>query len=199
MFQRVPSEWKVIMPLISLTAFCKLHNLPKTSVHRYLKEECGFDLKAGLTLQAQETALTRFAKAPTQSAVAPEVSIGSDRLSRSLPLLGGTVDLSQFRRGELPAPMSDPDGFVDQMGLFLDQIEAGMDLAEATQEVELNRTRTLRLQGVRRLDKFRRRASEYRVTSSLLSQMQGAEVDELDSVAQEVSALGKGEGKGGEG
>lgn len=68
------------MSNISLSAFCNAHDLPKSSVHKFLKAE-NFDTSQGLSPEAQESAIAYFLDIPeptpeesqNDAAIRPEV------------------------------------------------------------------------------------------------------------------------------
>lgn len=104
------------------------------------------------------------------------------------------ASLEQFRTDRIRQSLANPTQFVSQVDGFLDELEQCMDLAEAEQEQELLKTRQTKRQAQQRIERFRRRADEYRIKSDIRASIQNAELDELDDLAGEVSALGKPQG-----
>jgi len=99
--------------------------------------------------------------------------------------------LEQFRTGRIRQGLANPTHFVGQVGGYLDELEHCMTIAESEQERELAQTRQTKRLAQQRIDRFRRRADEYRIKTDILASIQNAELDEIDDLAGEVSAMGK--------
>lgn len=108
----------------------------------------------------------------------------------------GFASLERFRTDRVRQGLANPTQFVGQVDGFLDELEQCMGLAEAEQERELAQTRQTKRQAQQRIDRFRRRADEYRIRTDILASIQNAELDELDDIADEVGSLGKPQGHG---
>lgn len=173
--------------MISLTAFCRSHNLPKTTVHDRAKA-LGLDTSNGLDHAAQTRLLQEFGK---NTAPQTQVEEGNHRNALSLTVGSDAASLEQFRTDRTRQALANPCEFMTGLTGFLDQIEQGMEQAEAQQEQELLQTRQLKRQSQKRIEQFRRRADEYRIRTDILANIQNAELDELQDLAQEVNGLGK--------
>lgn len=172
---------------ISLHSFCKTHNLPKTTVYRRAKA-LGLETAQGLDQTAQATLLQEFGKSNS-----PQVTVeeGNHRNPMALQVGCDRTSLEQFRTERIRLALTNPHEFVSGLTGFLDQLEAGMDQAEAQQEEELQTIRQLKRQSLQRLEQFRRRADEYRIRTDILASIQNADLDDLQDLTQEVNALGK--------
>lgn len=131
------------MQITSLSAYCKRHNLPKASVHKFLKGE-GFDTSEGMTSEAIAAADAYFLDAPQQaqtaSAITPEIVVGNHRGELALPSQPTHIDLANYR-GEHAALTSfqpeDISRFLESCDGFLDAVEADFAHQQAiTQQKE---------------------------------------------------------------
>jgi hypothetical protein len=98
--------------------------------------------------------------------------------------------LQQFRTDRVRGALANPREFVSGVDGFLDELERGMDAAEAQQEQELLVTRQTKRQALQRIERFRRRADEYRIRTDIITSIQNAELDELYDLACEVVSMG---------
>jgi hypothetical protein len=131
------------MQITSLSAYCKRHNLPKASVHKFLKGE-EFDTSEGMGAEAIVAADAYFLDAPppepTPAAVTPEIVVGNHRGELALPSQPTHIDLSTYR-GEHAALTSfqpeDISRFLESCDGFLDAVEADFAHQQAiTQQKE---------------------------------------------------------------
>ncbi len=114
----------------SLSSYCKARNLPKASVHKFLKSQC-FSTTAGMTSEMIAIADAYFLDAPaaepTAPAITPEIITGNHRGELALPSQPSQIDLAQYR-GENAALTSfqpeDISRFLDSCDGFLDAVEA---------------------------------------------------------------------------
>ena len=195
-FCGVLDEDSFTMPMMSLHGFCQIHGLPKSSVHTYLTKKLNFDLSRGMSMQAQEVALAEFTTARTEASPSPEVSGGGGASRVSLPSSVSSVDLSQFRGDQQSSALSQPDTFFNNLCAFLGEVEAGMEVAEECQMIELTDARALRRRGTARLAAFRRRASEHRLRTEMIGLLQDQEFEDLQSISEEIEGMGKPMGGG---
>ncbi|MBD0270170.1 MAG: hypothetical protein ICV77_17975 [Cyanobacteria bacterium Co-bin8] len=172
---------------VSLSSFSKQHNLPKSSVYDRAKA-LGLNTSHGLNPEAQTRLLREFGKAAK-----PQVTVeeGNHRSAMSLQVGCDRSSLEQFRTDRIRQALANPREFMAGLTGFLNQLEEGMDQAEAHQDQELQTIRQLNRQSLRRIESFRRRADEYRIRTDILASIQNSELDELQDLAQEVNALGK--------
>ncbi|GAB4145315.1 MAG: hypothetical protein Fur0046_22950 [Cyanobacteria bacterium J069] len=177
----------------SLTLFCKEHNLPKATVYRDCKQ-LGIETAHGLSDEAIARLKLEYgiqdqpAEQPSTAAVTVEVGNHAHRL---VHVGAQSVNLEQFRTDRDRLSLAQPTQFVAEALTFLDQLEEGMDEAEAQQEQELQQLRTVKKQVGKRVDRFRHRANEYRIKTDLLAQIQSAELAEVEDLAAELNGLGK--------
>jgi hypothetical protein len=116
----------------SLHSFCTQHEIPKTTVKRWLNDS-GFDTSQGMTSDAVAAAKAHFRidePLPTDStapAITPEIITGNHRGELALPSQPSQIDLAQYR-GENAALTSfqaeDITRFLDSCDGFLDAVEA---------------------------------------------------------------------------
>ncbi len=120
-----------------------------------------------------------------------EIDDGNHRESRALTVQAESASLQQFRTDRIRQGLANPAEFMTGLTSMLDQIEDGMDKAEAQQEQELLQTRQTKRQAERRIEQFRRRADEYKIKSDILASIQNDELEQLEDLASEVNRLGK--------
>lgn len=118
------------------------------------------------------------------------VEEGNHREVRALAVPNAS-SLEQFRTDRIRGALANPREFVAGVDGFLDELERGMDAAESQQEQELLVTRQTKRQALQRIERFRRRADEYRIKTDILASIQNAELDDLDELAGEVASMGK--------
>ena len=174
---------------ISLSKFCKDTGLPKSSV--YVRcQELGFSVGNGLTPEMLTTLENEFdVKAPVAGKVVVET--GNHTTSKMVRVGVGAASLEQFRTTRDRQQLANPKQFMGEALEFLDAIEVGMDEAEAQQEQDLQDLRSTKKRVQKRVEKFRRRADEYRIKSDLMTQIQNTEMEDLEDLAGELSAMGK--------
>ena len=146
-----------------------------------------------LLFTATEVAeLVSYGRPQDEAVVEPEfvVEEGNHREVKTLAVPNAS-SLEQFRTNRVRGALANPREFVAGVDGFLDELERGMDAAEAQQEQELLLTRQTKRQALQRIDRFRRRADEYRIRTDILASIQNAELDELDELADEVASMGK--------
>jgi hypothetical protein len=127
------------MQSTSLSAYCKAHNLPKASVHKFLKAE-GFDTAGGMTSEAIAAADAYFLDAkptePTPAAITPTViEVGNHRGQLALPSQPSQIDLSEYRGN---APLASFEGL--DIERFLEGCEAFVQAVEADYQKQVDLT-----------------------------------------------------------
>ena len=128
-------------------------------------------------------------KEPTAPRVSVEVG---NHTTRKMIHVGATAaSLEQFRTQRDRLQLGNRGEFVTHALGFLDQLEEGIEAAEAEQEQELQQIRTAKKQVSKRVAQFRRRADEYRIKSDLLAHIQNTELEDLEDLASELTAMGK--------
>ena len=176
----------------SLSKFCKDTGVPKTTAYKRC-QELNFDVASGLTPAMVTTLEHEFGVNPPVDATAPRVSVEvGNHATRKMIHVGATAaSLEQFRTQRDRLQLGNRGEFVTHALGFLDQLEEGIEAAEAEQEQELQQIRTAKKQVSKRVEKFRRRADEYRIKSDLLAQIQNTELEDLEDLASELTAMGK--------
>ena len=151
-------------------------------------------MRAGkLMFTASEvTTLASYGRQVEQEVIEPEfvVEEGNHREVKSLSVPSFS-SLEQFRTTRTRQALANPREFVGQVDGLLSELEQCMDLAEAEQEQELLLTKQTKRQAQQRIERFRRRADEYRLKTDILATIQNADLDDLDDLADEVSSMGK--------
>ncbi|HEY9876866.1 MAG TPA: hypothetical protein V6D29_00360 [Leptolyngbyaceae cyanobacterium] len=180
---------------VSLSSFCKQHDIPKSSAYDRAKS-LGIDTSNGLDYSAQTLLLKEFGK---EAAPQTTVEQGNHRNALTLTVGSEAASLEQFRTDRVRQALANPREFMSGLTGFLDQLEEGMEQAEAQQEQELLQVRQLKRQSQKRIEQFRRRADEYRLKTDILANIQNAELDDLTALTQEVNALGKPSAPSGDG
>jgi len=119
------------MSNLSLSAYCKARNLPKSSVYKALKAE-GFDTSEGLTSEAIQWADSYFLDAPVTeptdaTAITPTViEVGNHRGALALPSAPAAINLADYR-GDVALTSFEPedvDRFLSSCDGFLEAVEA---------------------------------------------------------------------------
>ena len=131
------------MPKQSLSGFCNAHNLPKSSVYKFLKSE-GHDTSEGLGADAIAAASAYFLDAPIEPALEPAagmtVEVGNHRGELALPQQPSSIDLGTYR-GENAALASiepeDIERFLAAADGFMHAVDADFQHQQAvTQQKE---------------------------------------------------------------
>lgn len=125
--------------------------------------------------------------APTKVAI----EVGNHVSSKMVHVGASAASLEQFRTSRTRNQLANRVDFLKQVTGFLDQLEEGMNAAEEEAEQELQEIRAVKRQTVKRIDRFRRRADEYRLKTDILASIQNAEIDEIEDLAAEINSLGK--------
>ncbi len=116
----------------SLHSFCTQHDIPKTTVKRWLNDN-GYDTSQGMTAEAVAAAKAHFRIAdpqpePASTAITPTViEVGNHRGQLALPNAPAAINLADYR-GENAALTSfqpeDIERFLNSCDGFLDAVEA---------------------------------------------------------------------------
>lgn len=119
------------MNQISLSSYCKRHNLPKATVYKALKAE-GFDTSQGMSPDAVAWADAYFLDAPATeptdaTAITPTViEVGNHRGQLALPQAPAAINLADYR-GDVALTSFEPedvDRFLSSCDGFLEAVEA---------------------------------------------------------------------------
>ena len=178
------------MTTISLSAFCKAHNLPKSSVYKFLKGE-QFETAEGLTPDAIAAALAHFCPEPEPQeepqATEPVVTVlGTVEATLEAPTFNSSVALARLRGGDgAIAAYADPMAAINQALQLFDAAESAMAQDLAQRQSLLSQTQAAARQIAQRAAALQQRETEYRIKSELLGVIQ----------AQEQATLGELLGK----
>jgi hypothetical protein len=177
------------MQSTSLSAYCKAHNLPKASVHKFLKGE-GFDTSEGMTSEAIAAADAYFLDAPSPTeaaAITPTViEVGNHRGHLALPSQPSHIDLAQYRGN---APLASFEGL--DIERFLDSCDAFVQAVEADyqHQVELTQRKGAAVQQVKaKAEQVQQASLIYQLRSEQLA-LHNATLDQ--ALQQGMATLGK--------
>lgn len=178
----------------SLHSFCTQHDIPKTTVKRWLNDN-GFDTSQGMTPEAITAAKAHFRLAdpqPTPTAITPTViEVGNHRGQLALPNAPTNIDLGQYR-GDAPLTSFEPedvDRFLASCDGFLDAVEA-----DYQHQQTITQRKAAAAQQVRaKVEQVQQASLIYKLRSEQLA-LHNAALDQ--ALQRDMSALGKGQGQG---
>jgi hypothetical protein len=173
----------------SLSAYCKERNLPKASVHKFLKAQC-FSTTAGMTSEMIAAADAYFLDAsPTEStapAITPEIITGNHRGELALPSQPSQIDLAQYRGN---APLASFEGL--DIERFLDSCDAFVQAVDADyqHQVELTQRKAAAAQQVKaKVEQVQQASLIYQLRSEQLA-LHNANLDQ--ALQRDMATLGK--------
>lgn len=177
------------MSNLSLSAYCKGRNLPKSSVYKALKAE-GFDTSEGLTSEAVQWADSYFLDAPATepTAITPTViEVGNHRGQLALPTAPASIDLGQYR-GENAALSSfqpeDIERFLASCDGFLEAVDADYQHQQALTQRKAQAAQQVRA----KVEQVQQASLVYQLRSEQLA-LHNATLD--TQLQRDMSALGK--------
>jgi multidrug efflux pump subunit AcrA (membrane-fusion protein) len=182
------------MTTISLSAFCKAHNLPKSSVYKFLKGE-QFETTDGLSPEAITAALAHFAPEPEAQeepqATEPVVTVlGTVIPTLEAPSFNSSVALARLRGGDgAIAAYADPMAAIDQALQLFDAAESAMAADLAQRQALLQQTQNAARQMAQRAAALQAQQTEYRIKSELLGVIQSQEQANLGELLGKAQAL----------
>ena len=186
------------MPNTSLSAFCKAHNLPKSSVYKFLQGE-GYSTADGLSSDAVTAASGYFlevAPAPTapEPPAAPmglSIHAGNHCTTIDLPNYQGmTVDLAQFRDSEALI-IDDPMAVAAQFLQTADLIQGALGADIAAREQRLQRTKQAQQAVAAKAQELSLEQRLYKLQTGQLDQQQTDETTALADALTQLQSLGK--------
>jgi hypothetical protein len=166
--------------MTSLHSFCKDHNLAKSTVHRWLKDN-GFDTTEGLTPAAIAAITDHFCPEPEPQeepqATEPEVTVlGTVEATLEAPTFNSSVALARLRGGDgAIAAYADPMAAINQALQLFDAAESAMAQDLAQRQSLLSQTQAAARQIAQRAAALQQRETEYRIKSELLGVIQAQE------------------------
>ena len=185
------------MSNLSLSAYCKARNLPKSTVYKALKAE-GFDTSDGLSPDAVAWADSYFLDEPlTEPTEATAITGGLTVLTGNhctaieAPSYAGlTVDLGQFRDSEALV-IADPLDVAHQFLATADHIQNALAADIAAREARLQQTRKAQQQIEAKAQQLALEQRLYRLQAAQLDQAQTEETHALAANLEALQALGK--------
>jgi hypothetical protein len=177
------------MTSTSLSAYCKAHNLPKASVHKFLKGE-GHDTSQGMTAEAVAAAKAHFRieEPQPEPAITPTViEVGNHRGQLALPNAPASIDLGQYR-GENAVLTSfeatDIDRFLDSCDGFLEAVENDFQHQQAITQRKAQQAAAVKA----KVEQVKEASLVYKLRSESLA-LHNAAIDA--QVQRDMSVLGK--------
>lgn len=191
------------MPKQSLSAFCKAHNLPKSSVYKFLQSE-NFDTSDGLSPDAVKAASAYFLDVdpefPTSSAITPEViPEGFIQAGQLAPVTKREIQLPQ---GFDPSAMvrffdgvagqaTDTASLVEIADLALHAVEGAMDEKLQAQRAELTQAEKDAQALAAKIGATKTRLQVKALESKMLAERQTTATQTAESAFAELMSLGK--------
>jgi len=194
-FYLLPSFSNVSNPFLamtnlSLSAYCKARNLPKASVHKFLKAQC-FNTTEGMTSDMIAAAdayfLDKPISEPTATAITPTViEVGNHRGQLALPQAPAVINLADYR-GDVALTSFEPedvDRFLASCDGFLEAVEA-----DYHQQVTITQRKAQQAAAVKaKVDSVKEASLTYKLRSETLS-LHNSVIDA--QMQRDMATLGK--------
>jgi len=182
------------MPKQSLSAFCKAHDLPKSSVYKFLQSE-GFATSDGLSDDAIAAASGYFLDTPQAStepaATGMTIHTGNHCTALDVPGFDGlTVDLGQFR-DSTALVIDDPLAVAEQFLQTADLIQGALADDIAGREQRLARTKQAKAKVEARAKELSLEQRLYRMQTAQLDTATTEETSALADALAQLQSLGK--------
>jgi multidrug efflux pump subunit AcrA (membrane-fusion protein) len=176
--------------MTSLHAFCKDHNLAKSTVHRWLTAE-GYTTAEGLTPDAIAAALAHFCPAPEPQATEPEVTVlGTVEATLEAPSFNPSVALARLRGGDGEiAAYADPMAAISQALEIFDAAESAMAADLAQRQALLQQTQAASRQMAQRAAALQAQQAEYKIKSDVMAMLQSQETANLGELLGKAQAF----------
>ncbi len=175
----------------SLHSFCTQHEIPKTTVKRWLNEN-GFDTSQGMTSEAIAAAKQHFRidepqPSPSAPSITPTViEVGNHRGQLALPSQPTAINLADFR-GDVALTSFEPedvDRFLSGCDGFLEAVEA-----DYAQQVTITQRKAQQAAAVKaKVEQVKEASLVYKLRSESLA-LHNAAIDA--QVQRDMSVLGK--------
>lgn len=174
----------------SLHSFSTQHEIPKTTVKRWLNDN-GFDTSQGMTTEAVAAAKAHFRiedPKPEPMAITPTViEVGNHRGQLALPTTPASIDLGQYR-GENAALSSfqpeDVDRFLASCDGFLEAVDADYQHQQALTERKAQAAQQVRA----KVEQIQQASLVYQLRSEQLA-LHNATLDQ--ALQRDMATLGK--------
>ncbi len=177
------------MSNLSLSAYCKARNLPKSTVYKALKAE-GFDTSDGLSPDAVAWADSYFLDEPLTeptTATAPTViEVGNHRGALALPNAPTAINLADYR-GDVALTSFEPedvDRFLSGCDGFLEAVEADYQHQQAITQRKAQQAAAVKA----KVEQVKEASLVYKLRSESLA-LHNAAIDA--QVQRDMSVLGK--------
>jgi hypothetical protein len=183
------------MPNQSLSAFCKAHDLPKSSVYKFLQAE-GFSTSDGLSDDAIAAVSGYFLDAAPTAPEAPAaggltIFTGNHCTTLAVPGFDGlTVDLGQFR-DSTALVIEDPLAVAEQFLQTADLIQGALAVDIAEREQRLARTKQAQAQVATKAQQLALEQRLYRLQAAQLDAATSDETSALADALAQLQSLGK--------
>jgi hypothetical protein len=172
----------------SLHSFCTQHEIPKTTVKRWLNDN-GYDTSQGMTAEAVAAAKAHFRLADPQPepAITPTViEVGNHRGQLVLPKAPAVINLADYR-GDVALTSFEPED-VDR---FLSSCDGFLEAVEADYQQQIARTQQKAQQAAAvkaKVEQVKEASLVYKLRSESLA-LHNAAIDA--QVQRDMSVLGK--------
>ncbi len=178
---------------ISLTKFCKDHDLPKSSVYRRC-QELNISTADGLEAGDADRLLNEFdcippVEEPAVTATAT-VEVGNHQIVLATPQLPQTYSLESLRTSEAIS-MDDPLAVAQQFLEVANNLTTAMKGDIAQREQRLNETRKAKDAIAGKAAELRLESRLYQLQTSVLDQSVTAETTALQEALAQLQTLGK--------
>lgn len=180
---------------ISLTKFCKDHELPKSSVYRRC-QELNFDTSDGLTPEQCDRLLLEFDVAPVVPALPPapeqsvQVEVGNHSIVLAPPSMPERYTLEGLRDVDFVS-FDDPLAIAQQFIQTADRLTEEMQRDIRLREQKLQQTQQAKDQIAQKANEFKLEARLYKERTSMLATAQTAETTSLQDALKTLQSLGK--------
>jgi hypothetical protein len=176
---------------VSLHAFCRDHDLSKTTVRRWLLDN-GYSTSDGLSPEAVEAAQTQFC--PQAAPPAPArltIHTGNPYQTLDTPGFDGlTIDLGQFRDSEALV-LDDPLAVAIQFLQTADHIQSALQADIKAREQRLAQTKQAQDAIATKAQQLQLEQGRYRLQTAQLNQAQTTETQALAANLAQLQSLGK--------
>lgn len=177
---------------ISLTKFCKDHDLPKSTVHRRC-QELRIDTSEGVSSADCDRLLHEFDIAPSNPESAPiqtTVEVGNHQMVLSTPQLPAQFSLESLRFGE-SITFEDPLVVATQFIEVADQISDAMETDLDNRKTKLNETKKAKDAITAKATALKLQQQRYQERAYRIDSEQTDQTDSLKEALELLQALGK--------
>jgi len=176
---------------ISLTQFCRNHNLSKTSVYRRC-QQLGIPTSDGLTPESVCRLLDEFDRAvePVSPTTTTVVETGNHQIVVANPVLPQSYSLESLRSGEA-IELEDPLAIAQQFLAVATSLTTAMQADIEVREQRLQQTQLAKAAIAAKAAELHLESRLYQVQASALDRSVTAETSALQTAMSELQSLGK--------